>query len=101
MKTLRKFWKSVKREPVIFLAILTILAQAFEKAMDTGHFTLVVWMTYVLQMTMAVIARGLVVPGDKFAEITSHRDSLAVDLNRLLQKDYESSDIFKENGGSS
>lgn len=59
----RKLVKIIKREPVVFVAALAILAQAGVKAIDTGHFSFVVWMTYAFQMAMALVARELVIPG--------------------------------------
>jgi hypothetical protein len=66
---LRKLTKLIKSEPVLFIALLAVLAQAAQKAMDTGHFTFTVWITYAFQMFMALVARELVVPGTKHTEV--------------------------------
>lgn len=101
---MKQLWKFVvaklKNEPVLLVAFIAIVTQAGQRALSEGHFTFTLWMTYLFQMVMATVARELVVPGGKFAEVEGHRDKLGEDLNRLLQKSYEESDISKENGSS-
>jgi hypothetical protein len=82
----RKLWKLIKREPVVFVAALAILAQAGVKAIDTGHFSFVVWMTYAFQMAMALVARELVVPGDKHEALKELVSETIVELEAEYQK---------------
>lgn len=84
-KLARLLLKKLKSEPVMLVAFIAIVAQAGQKAVEGGHFTFTLWMTYLFQMVMASIARELVVPGGKFSE-----------LEKLLEANYQGSMKMRE-----
>lgn len=82
---MKQLWKFIvnklKNEPVLLVAFIAIVAQAGQKALDTGHFTFQIWMIYIFQASMAFVMRGLVSPASKLVAVENHRDMLAADLN--------------------
>ena len=101
-KLARNIVKLIKREPVIFITAVAILAQAGNKALESGHFTFTLWMTYAFQMAMAFVARELVVPGDKHEELKKLVSKTIVSLEADFQKrlDERLSFIEQQNGRS-
>jgi hypothetical protein len=55
-------WRSVKRNPIINVAVLAIIAQAIVEAMEDGHYDLKTIATYALQLSLAYVAREFTVP---------------------------------------
>lgn len=80
-KLARSVWKSIKRNPVLLVAVITILAEAGQKALADGHFTFTVWMTYALQMAMAWVAREFVVPYSEHKELADKVSEAIVESN--------------------
>jgi len=88
-KLARLLLNKLKNEPVMLLAFLAIAGQALQKAIDGGHFTFTLWMTYLFQMVMASIARELVVPG------TAHDEA----MKRLKEINSNLASSFVKGGG--
>lgn len=75
MRLLKKFWKSVKRNPIINAALAAIVLQALQSATEDGKFSLGEVGGYLLQFGFAYVAREFTVPlrenrelKDKFSE---------------------------------
>lgn len=62
MQVFRRLWVSVKRNPVINTVLVAIVAQAIVEAMEDGKYDLRTIATYVLQLSLAYVAREFVVP---------------------------------------
>lgn len=85
MKLLQKFWKSVKRNPVINVAVVTILAQVVQRAIDSGDYTWKTLSLYAFQFAMAYVAREFVVP---YKEHLNTMRDLNEDAHNRLAKSY-------------
>lgn len=62
MKTFEKFWRSIKRNPVVNVFVIGVLAQAANHAINVGDFDLRNFAFYAFQLALAAIAREFVVP---------------------------------------
>jgi hypothetical protein len=59
---LRTIRKSIKRNPVIVAALVAIVAQAIQHAIETNDWNVQTIGTYLLQLAMAYVAREFTVP---------------------------------------
>ncbi|GHF92003.1 hypothetical protein [Streptomyces griseosporeus] len=62
---MRAIWKSIKNNPVIVVAVLTISAQVVQHAVDSNTWDAKTLSIYAFQLAMAYVARELVVPVQK------------------------------------
>lgn len=62
MTLLKKFWRSIKRNPVINVFVVGVTAQAINHAISVGDFELKNIAFYAMQIALAAIAREFVVP---------------------------------------
>lgn len=76
MTLLKKFWRSIKRNPVINVAVVGILMQAANHAYTTGDFNLKNFSFYAFQLALAAIAREFVVPLNEHNEVQAKLDEL-------------------------
>lgn len=98
---MKQLWNKLKNEPVLLVAFIAIVAQAGQQALSEGHFTFTLWMTYIFQMVMASIARELVVPGTKHAELEDSVSKAIVSLETDYQARMNHPPMSKEEGGAS
>lgn len=77
-------YTKVRRNPVLTLAAFTIAAEAFTQQVNTGHFSLTAYSTYVLQAVMALVARSLVTPAKENAALKEQNIKLGNSMNILL-----------------
>lgn len=67
MKTLKNFWVSIKRNPVVLAFLTAVAMQVFQDYMansiDWAHF-----FGYISMVCLSVIARGFTVPAKEHSE---------------------------------
>lgn len=59
---MNSLWKTIKRNPIINVAVIAIIAQAIVEAMGDGKYDLREIATYALQLSLAYVAREFTVP---------------------------------------
>lgn len=84
MKLLQKFWKSIKRNPVINVAVMSILAQAISQAASEGKYDLKTISTYGLQLALAYVAREFVVPFSEHKKEVAETRMMALSTPRPI-----------------
>lgn len=80
---LKAIWNSIKRNPVINVAIIGIIAQALQNAMDTNDWDVQHIGTYMLQLALAFVARQFTVPAKEYGNLKENHQDL---LKNFLQE---------------
>ena len=93
MVALRKFWRSVKRNPVINAFIVAVLVQLLQdyraNAIDWAHFA-----GYFAMLCIAVAARQFTVPNDEHQQLKSQVSRIVVQRAQKPGSDHFDPDAF-------
>lgn len=89
----KTIWKSIKRNPIIVVAVLTIGAQVVQHAIDSNVWDAKTLSIYAFQLAMAYVAREMVVPVKKHEELKELVSKTIVELEaqnaERMRKNFE------------